>query len=234
MDVKRVGKRATSVTDNGRSNFYPITWRVIGGGVLMSGSRKDSLSHSSVQKLITPLISQGDVCQAFLAGRCNEGLDCRFSHPSISDELEHPIVYVPPPSAEPYFPLADQWSPVSPLCISPFTVSHMVPPSPITEDGHEDIAEKLPTTDTLVSRPACKYLPIRVLLDGNTLSPRDPLSSDDLDDDDGSSPLDNSTSPESSLEDNIGARGIIRPVSTPPYTSPPTVKVVRLFAAEMP
>lgn len=26
-----------------RTNFYPITWRVIGGGVMMSGSRQCSL-----------------------------------------------------------------------------------------------------------------------------------------------------------------------------------------------
>ncbi|TFY63378.1 hypothetical protein EVG20_g6341 [Dentipellis fragilis] len=41
--------------------YYPIMWRVIGGGVMMGGQRK--------------------VCQRYLRGACEEGLDCRFVHP---------------------------------------------------------------------------------------------------------------------------------------------------------
>ena len=44
------------------SNFYPVTWRVVGGGVMMSGRREP--------------------CEAFMAtGRCADGADCRFAHP---------------------------------------------------------------------------------------------------------------------------------------------------------
>lgn len=40
-DFKRLSKRSTSpIESEGRRNFYPITWRVIGGGVLIGGHRK--------------------------------------------------------------------------------------------------------------------------------------------------------------------------------------------------
>lgn len=41
-------------------DFYPITWRVIGGGVMMGGERK--------------------VCDAFITGYCKDGDDCKFAH----------------------------------------------------------------------------------------------------------------------------------------------------------
>lgn len=41
-------------------DFYPITWRVIGGGVMMGGERK--------------------ICDAFIAGHCGDGDDCKFAH----------------------------------------------------------------------------------------------------------------------------------------------------------
>ncbi|KAI6098109.1 hypothetical protein F5141DRAFT_438298 [Pisolithus sp. B1] len=41
-------------------DFYPITWRVIGGGVMMGGERR--------------------ICDAFVAGRCRDGDDCKFAH----------------------------------------------------------------------------------------------------------------------------------------------------------
>lgn len=41
-------------------DFHPITWRVIGGGVMMSGERT--------------------VCDAFVSGRCRDGDDCKFAH----------------------------------------------------------------------------------------------------------------------------------------------------------
>ncbi|KIM54480.1 hypothetical protein SCLCIDRAFT_377451 [Scleroderma citrinum Foug A] len=46
--------------DDKPENFYPITWRVIGGGVRMSGERK--------------------ICDAFAAGYCKYGDDCKFAH----------------------------------------------------------------------------------------------------------------------------------------------------------
>lgn len=41
-------------------NYYPITWRVIGGGVMMGGYRLP--------------------CKAFAAGYCPDGNDCRLAH----------------------------------------------------------------------------------------------------------------------------------------------------------
>ncbi|KAI6151377.1 hypothetical protein EDD17DRAFT_1141366 [Pisolithus thermaeus] len=50
-----------SRTNDCRSkDFYPITWRVIGGGVMMGGERR--------------------ICDAFIAGRCRDGDDCKFAH----------------------------------------------------------------------------------------------------------------------------------------------------------
>ncbi|KAJ3531132.1 hypothetical protein NM688_g7615 [Phlebia brevispora] len=214
-EAKHPHKRSPSPSESsGRGNFYPITWRVIGGGVLMGGPR--------------------DVCQAYLAGGCKNGLDCKFSHPSAADELEHAVAFSPP--LEPYYPPVDQWSPISPLYINPFVAAQMVPPSPVTEDGYDDSPKAL-TIDTLVARPAAQYFPARVVLDGNTLTPRDSIFSDtyNLTEDNASLPPNSrSPSPEPSPADDVGARNIVRPVSTPPYTSSTFSKVVRLFAAEMP
>ncbi|KIK90551.1 hypothetical protein PAXRUDRAFT_14285 [Paxillus rubicundulus Ve08.2h10] len=41
-------------------DFYPITWRVIGGGVMMGGERQ--------------------ICPAFVAGNCKYGDDCKLAH----------------------------------------------------------------------------------------------------------------------------------------------------------
>ena len=48
-----------------KNNFYPVTWRVVGGGVMMSGRREP--------------------CEAFMAGHCAEGADCRFAHPDTCE-----------------------------------------------------------------------------------------------------------------------------------------------------
>lgn len=142
------------------------------------------------------------------------------------DELEHSVAFTPPPM-DPYYSLVDQWSPVSPLCINPFAAAHMAPPSPITGDGLDDSPERFLIVDTLVTRPASNYLPTRVILDGNTLLPRDSLSSEALTEDEDLSSFDElSVSVEP--EDDISARGIVRPVSTPPSTSPSNVKVLRV------
>lgn len=103
----------------------------------------------------------------------------------------------------------------------------MAPPSPITEDGLDDHTERFLTIDTLVARPASNYFPARVILDGNTLLPRDSLSSEALTEDEDPQSFDElpvSVEP----EDDIGARGIVRPVSTPPSTSPSAAKVIRV------
>ncbi|KAI9433247.1 hypothetical protein BJY52DRAFT_1337897 [Lactarius psammicola] len=50
---------AESDDDRGR-NIYPITWRVIGGGVMMGGQR--------------------EICERFKEGGCPEGDDCPYAH----------------------------------------------------------------------------------------------------------------------------------------------------------
>lgn len=51
-------------------NIYPITWRVIGGGVMMGGQR--------------------EICERFKEGGCPEGEDCPYAHPEGdgSDDAE--------------------------------------------------------------------------------------------------------------------------------------------------
>ncbi|EGN98508.1 hypothetical protein SERLA73DRAFT_183560 [Serpula lacrymans var. lacrymans S7.3] len=43
-----------------KQGYYPVTWRVIGGGVMMGGKREP--------------------CKAYTAGHCKDGDDCRFAH----------------------------------------------------------------------------------------------------------------------------------------------------------
>lgn len=62
-------------------DFYPITWRVIGGGVMMGGERT--------------------ICDAFVAGRCRDGDDCKFAHETeleMDRELGASGARMPPPS----------------------------------------------------------------------------------------------------------------------------------------
>ncbi|KAI0917453.1 hypothetical protein AcW1_007352 [Taiwanofungus camphoratus] len=67
-------KPASPVEETRKKNFFPVTWRVIGGGVMMGGQR--------------------ELCRDFMTGHCPEGDDCRFAHPenygegsaSLSDE----------------------------------------------------------------------------------------------------------------------------------------------------
>ncbi|KZT12211.1 uncharacterized protein LAESUDRAFT_170913 [Laetiporus sulphureus 93-53] len=49
-----------------KKNFYPVMWRVIGGGVMMGGQRK--------------------VCRDYLAGHCTEGDDCTYAHRNDREE----------------------------------------------------------------------------------------------------------------------------------------------------
>ncbi|KAF7980638.1 hypothetical protein HWV62_37444 [Athelia sp. TMB] len=74
-------RKPLSVIEEKKSQgFYPISWRVIGGGVMMGGSR--------------------EICRAFTAGRCDKGEDCPFAHEVEYDSIGH---YAPVPIAqEPY------------------------------------------------------------------------------------------------------------------------------------
>ena len=60
-------------------NFYPITWRVIGGGVMMGGRREFQLIR--VSDVGAEDDATGEVCQDYMAGRSHEGTDCKYAHP---------------------------------------------------------------------------------------------------------------------------------------------------------
>ncbi|EIW74701.1 hypothetical protein CONPUDRAFT_93842 [Coniophora puteana RWD-64-598 SS2] len=53
--------------------YYPISWRVIGGGVMMGGSRPP--------------------CQAYAAGRCFNGEDCPFAHNTELVEADDGVLF---------------------------------------------------------------------------------------------------------------------------------------------
>ncbi|KAN0087500.1 hypothetical protein V8E55_006121 [Tylopilus felleus] len=59
-DAKLPPKPLDKFEDYRAKDFYPITWRVIGGGVMMGGQRQ--------------------ICPAFAAGQCRYGNDCKFAH----------------------------------------------------------------------------------------------------------------------------------------------------------
>ncbi|TFY69467.1 hypothetical protein EVJ58_g362 [Rhodofomes roseus] len=75
-------------------NYYPITWRVIGGGVMMSGRR--------------------EVCQEFMAGRCHDGIDCKDAHPGAGDDDEDTS----------FSSLHSYMSPLSPVQEEPAYIPH--------------------------------------------------------------------------------------------------------------
>jgi len=58
-------KPLSDIEEKKKRGFYPISWRVIGGGVMMSGKH---------------------VCPSYLTGRCGKGDDCPFSHEVGSDD----------------------------------------------------------------------------------------------------------------------------------------------------
>ncbi|KAF8500861.1 hypothetical protein F5888DRAFT_1308766 [Russula emetica] len=69
-------------------NVYPITWRVIGGGVMMSGQRA--------------------ICTRYKDGVCPDSDDCPYTHP-WEDDIKTPIEATSSPTSTPrasYFPQA--------------------------------------------------------------------------------------------------------------------------------
>ncbi|KAI0304309.1 hypothetical protein B0F90DRAFT_1235948 [Multifurca ochricompacta] len=54
----------SEIDEERERNIYPITWRVIGGGVMMGGQR--------------------EVCKSFIDGNCPEGDDCSNAHPTTA------------------------------------------------------------------------------------------------------------------------------------------------------
>ena len=77
-EISHLPQKPRSPLDDFKArDFYPITWRVIGGGVMMGGCSMFSTvsSKCSVDSLFT-----GPPCRAFAAGHCPNGTDCKLAH----------------------------------------------------------------------------------------------------------------------------------------------------------
>lgn len=68
-----------------KNGFFPINWRVIGGGVPLGGRSK-----RLIRKLLYSQSNSRDVkgalCKAYRSGQCDKGDDCPFSHDVDSDD----------------------------------------------------------------------------------------------------------------------------------------------------
>ncbi|KAI0079517.1 hypothetical protein K474DRAFT_624977 [Panus rudis PR-1116 ss-1] len=214
-----------------RKNFRPISWRVIGGGVMMGGNR--------------------EVCQQYLKGQCSDGVDCKYAHPEQDAELDtacnscfaefgSPTVQFAtyhPPMFQPLF------SPVSPFYLSTpspaSTFASLAPNSPLPEPAqggrrshrrkHRQVRDL-----TIHTKEYEQSYKAHRILDGRTLaeigSPGDTLVEDVPAEDDEKSVI---------IEENAGLfspRTIVRPMSTPPTPShrDSLLSVKQLFAAESP
>ncbi|KAL1950690.1 hypothetical protein VTO73DRAFT_5814 [Trametes versicolor] len=205
----------SSVTaEDQKTNFYPVTWRVVGGGVTLGGKR--------------------EVCENFMMGRCSEGVDCKYAHPETNED-EDDSVY-----GYPEAPMFSPISPISPVLV-PYPVMYPFVPSiqafafpslptglpmaapsaiqtaPTPKAMHR--AKKSLTLITPAAQPVAMpqaYSPHRIV-DGSTLLDREPPAG-------------------MYRPDGIwAARSVVRPLSTPPTpVHGPDVGVARLFAAEMP
>ncbi len=83
----------TSGSESKKNNFFPVTWRVVGGGVMMSGKRTLTLSPSCRRIVILTNTRAGEVCESFMAGHCPDGGDCRFAHPETSKSSSFAAAY---------------------------------------------------------------------------------------------------------------------------------------------
>ncbi|KAI8994203.1 hypothetical protein BD414DRAFT_411800 [Trametes punicea] len=202
-------------TEQPKKNFYPVTWRVVGGGVTLGGKR--------------------EICENFMAGRCTEGADCRFAHPDTTSGDEEyvvgypePLMFSPVPLISPMmvpcpfvYPIV---SPVPTFALpslpGPLPVTPPIQPAPTPKARH---AMKNSLTNLTVVNAFAQpmvvphgYSPHR-FVDGSTLLEREPP-------------------PGGYRVDNMWAsRSVARPLSTPPTpVHGPEVGIAKLFAAEMP
>lgn len=223
-------------------NYYPITWRVIGGGVMMSGQR--------------------EICRDYLAGHCVDGDDCRFAHPNGYDDaagskvpgkpLTSPPVQLSPSwtlsptwAQSPSWVFSPSWEHSSLWELQPYTCGQEV----ISED-HEDSRTPLisllpsqtcpsegPSGLTRVQQlrvPGLRIIPpqgpelvdrgysVHRTLSGDSLLERDPPD------------VDGEAAEADIVPASSCARTLVRPLSTPPVLKTAAVQVSRLFAAEMP
>ncbi|KAI0365708.1 hypothetical protein BV20DRAFT_972778 [Pilatotrama ljubarskyi] len=206
---------ASTATDEHKRNFYPVTWRVVGGGVTLGGKR--------------------EICENYMAGRCSEGADCRYAHPDTNEDdcvfgypEPPPVNFIPTisPVLVPYPIMYPAMSPVHTFALPalpgplPVTPPPTMQPTPTPKSMHasKNSLTQL-TVVTTVAQPIAMphaYSPHRVV-DGSTL-------------------LDREWPAGTYRSENLWAgRSIVRPLSSP--STPvhgPDVGVAKLFAAEMP
>ncbi|KZT64276.1 hypothetical protein DAEQUDRAFT_769839 [Daedalea quercina L-15889] len=208
-------------------NFYPITWRVIGGGVMMGGKR--------------------EICQDFMAGHCHEGTDCKLAHPG-DDEADSSLNTLPsyisplsPVLEEPAYTTfndlstlvlhqaSTQPSVLSTPVLSAPAIAARASPHQTEERRRRGRRARKPLTifpPPLSEQPELVGYSAHRVLDGSTLieyeaSP--PLAAEIP-----------SLSPDY-LDTTVSvARSLVRPLSTPPSLNLPRPQVAKLFAAEMP
>ncbi|EKM51695.1 uncharacterized protein PHACADRAFT_101586 [Phanerochaete carnosa HHB-10118-sp] len=148
---RRAAKRAQAKAEEAekRSNYYPITWRVIGGGVMMGGQR--------------------EVCQASLSGECSVGPDCKFSHPLQEDKELHGLPDAFSPS---HYDSTKHFSRISPVCLG-HPVMHCQAPTPLPREMK--VSASGSTIIEVQNIPGAES----AVLDGSTLLPRRDVVEDD-------------------------------------------------------
>lgn len=148
-----------------------------------------------------------------MAGRCHEGVDCKFSHPAAADELEPVLIS----ELLPHQYHGSSMLPASPLQLMPVPFFMQAPPRrhprrnvPRGQDGN-------------VARTRRKE---EVALNGATLRPIEPSQSVHVEAD---SSMEAPMSPVQSARPSelLEARMIERPLSTPPATSA-VAKLIRV------
>ncbi|TCD70410.1 hypothetical protein EIP91_003491 [Steccherinum ochraceum] len=222
QDYRDLPKDSASCSDRAKKEFYPISWRVIGGGVMMGGRR--------------------DVCQDFLRGYCPEGADCKFAHPDRYDDSQE--VELAPVRTPMGFTFFDGINPVSPLYLNtPSTASSfglVSPLSPTFDQQRAPFKTRKPRSFMLLPPPPRSDFQYNIhrVLDGSTLCERELPIPEEAQADTVASEDPQQAQPSSVPSPNkdrnlFAARSIVRPLSTPPALSG-AMKVERLFAAESP
>ncbi|KAH8105998.1 hypothetical protein BXZ70DRAFT_409153 [Cristinia sonorae] len=221
-DLPKMSGRATSESvPSNKKDYYPINWRVIGGGVMMSGRR--------------------DVCHDYMRGLCSEGPDCKFAHSDHyggAQEHELPVHKFAPERPPLELTYGD----------GPLYSGAGIGAAPIASPS---AAVKLPLGPANIRKPRARLVLVppsheefvynfHRILDGQTLferaiQPQEEQCIDSNPSDDPHYGASNRSVPLSPRRDNpaFAIRSITRPLSTPPAI-PGSAKVERLFAAESP
>ncbi|KAL6303185.1 hypothetical protein BKA93DRAFT_826864 [Sparassis latifolia] len=151
--------------ENHERNFFPVTWRVIGGGVMMSGKR--------------------EICSDFMAGHCGEGDDCKYAHLENYGQARNSLTEHSHPAPHNAFALSPTLSedfvyPSVPL-FPPISIESAPRPKRVrkltilktTQHGEEGYSShRVFDGDTLLERDATPYKETTVTQDSAVLSAR--------------------------------------------------------------